>query len=339
MKRPFARAGLAACAVALAVTACELGLRAAGYPHWALLFRPAATQGFELHEPNQEVVWPGGERVRINSLGLRGDEPAHDACSTALLLGDSFTFLDGYPQLLAAMLRQRYGPRVDVVNGGYLGRTIDHELVVFREQGASVDPDVVVLQFFVNDIENLYAPTQLLQRSFPFQRYIRPTAIYQLIAGDVIPAIRDRVQPYLSTPVRPIPPVWHRTDEFYTEPLPPLLQYTWNRYLDQLETLIRAVHGSAARLLILLIPDWYQVTHGSWEPVPQRMIADRAGRHEVPVLDMLDIFRGREHPEQSLYYDPDTDGHLNPRGNAVVAEALFEALTAHGWMRDCTGAD
>ena len=115
---------------------------------------------FHAKKPNQDFLqtWEDPpSRMRINSLGLRGDEIDPERCRTVLALGDSFTFEGGFVTKLQDQIDERFGAGIEVVNAGYGGATIDREAVVFEKQGLAVNPDLVILQFFPNDIEALLA--------------------------------------------------------------------------------------------------------------------------------------------------------------------------------------
>lgn len=98
--------------------------------------------------------------VRLNSLGYREREvdPRSDDVFRVALIGDSFTFGQGIAEeerisnLLEAELRKR-GRRVEVLNFGRAGYNTRDEVEALRRMVATVRPDFVVLQWFVNDVE------------------------------------------------------------------------------------------------------------------------------------------------------------------------------------------
>lgn len=120
---------------------------------------------------NPEKVWehvPGyrrklvGYRVAINSLGFRGEEvsPAKPpGCWRLLALGDSMTFgmsgrqEDTYPVQLQDLLRRDFPDRrIEVINAGVLGYTTLQEEALLREALPALQPDLVVLWWFHNDV-------------------------------------------------------------------------------------------------------------------------------------------------------------------------------------------
>lgn len=105
--------------------------------------------------------WFAGVPVRTNALGMRAarEVPAQKSPRTfrILVLGDSVTFGHGsvhtYPDLLQGLLA-RWRPDVDweVWNAGVPGYNTSQELAHLRDLGPVVDPDLVIVGFFDNDL-------------------------------------------------------------------------------------------------------------------------------------------------------------------------------------------
>lgn len=104
--------------------------------------------------------------VTINSLGLRQPDLALAPDPTRyriLLLGDSVVFgvgvadSDTLPAQLATVLKDRVGEingrEVEVINMGCISYNSEQELVQYKQLGAKLKPDLVLLMFSSNDIE------------------------------------------------------------------------------------------------------------------------------------------------------------------------------------------
>ena len=103
--------------------------------------------------------------VRVNSYGLRGPEipPKSDAEVRLFLLGDSLTFGHGVAeeQTIGAWLEQELetraplgrGRRYRVINGGHQGFSTRHEIDMLEELGDELQPDLVLLLWLWNDIQ------------------------------------------------------------------------------------------------------------------------------------------------------------------------------------------
>lgn len=133
------------------------------------------------HVPGAEGWWVNiavpfefGTYVTISSQGLRDREfdlekPA--GVTRVLLLGDSV--VDGLEVPLentfAKQLERRFresGRDVEVINGGHYGYGTDQELLFYRHRGRQFQPDVVVLCFMTNDIENNFSVESLGPKPF-----------------------------------------------------------------------------------------------------------------------------------------------------------------------------
>lgn len=103
--------------------------------------------------------------VRVNALGLRGPElpEVRDPDELRVLaLGDSTTFGQGVaeedtlPSAMEATLRELSPERAwRVVNAGHRGYATNQELALLRELGPTIDPDIVLLLWFENDLEDM----------------------------------------------------------------------------------------------------------------------------------------------------------------------------------------
>jgi len=103
--------------------------------------------------------------VRTNAAGFRGAAlPGPKAPGTyrIVVLGDSFTFGYGvrerqaYPARLGAVLRRRLGRPIEVVNLGIPGAGPRDYLYHLAHTGLGLDPDLVVVGLFANDVNDVY---------------------------------------------------------------------------------------------------------------------------------------------------------------------------------------
>ncbi len=104
-----------------------------------------------------------------NGYGFRGPEYPYirkEVVIRILVLGDSFTFgigindTDTYCNLLQRKLDSFYGPnRTEVVNFGIPGIGTAQEFLLYNNEGIKYDPDIVIIQFYPNDLEDsVYRP-------------------------------------------------------------------------------------------------------------------------------------------------------------------------------------
>lgn len=101
--------------------------------------------------------------VTVNALGLRGPEvaPRVEGELRVVALGDSMIFGSGVgddetlPARLEAELEQKLGRPVTVVNTGHMAYSTNQELRLLFELGEQLDPDLVVLFWFFNDVDEV----------------------------------------------------------------------------------------------------------------------------------------------------------------------------------------
>ena len=112
--------------------------------------------------PNSDRIWyadtPTPYKVITNGQGLRMeyDLAFPKTQQRILVLGDSFTFgpFLPNPHLYPNMLDAAYQDK-EVINAGVMGYTLPDELVLLRAKAKYVEPDIVVLQVYNNDLRDL----------------------------------------------------------------------------------------------------------------------------------------------------------------------------------------
>jgi len=102
--------------------------------------------------------------IRINNLGMRGGEPHLKADTKIIMLGSSITLGWGvseeliYPSILKQSLQARTNRSIEVFNAGVGNYNTFREVESFFLKYKTLNPDIIVLNYFVNDAEILPAP-------------------------------------------------------------------------------------------------------------------------------------------------------------------------------------
>jgi lysophospholipase L1-like esterase len=114
------------------------------------------------HIPNTSGVFMGAQ-VDINSIGLRNREvaPVPDGAVRVMMLGDSLTFGWGVKEedtpsrQLETVLNSAAtgGRKYEVINTGVGNYNTQMEVAYFLTNGYKLKPDIVVLNYFINDAE------------------------------------------------------------------------------------------------------------------------------------------------------------------------------------------
>ena len=315
-------------------------------------------------------------RVSISPLGLRDPRTAYERPAgvfRVLLLGDSFVEgvqVDASKTVAAqleASLTQHSGRPVEVINAGVAGYGTGQELLLFEQEGARYQANVVVVVVFLgNDIgDNSFRPDPLRaeQTSRPTfeldsERMIR---VVPGAAPDTGPdprqALRDCCLLYnvfetgvllklSSGPVRDQPEVeWdarYLVRSLYEKDPDAEMERAW-RITERLLGLMRdRVKSENVQLLVVGAPDWLALDEAAWQErmggtrtasglyardQPSRMLSDIAAKSGVPYIDLTPVLAGASDAEP-LYFPIDT--HWTPAGHAVVAQAIEAKLREMG---------
>jgi lysophospholipase L1-like esterase len=266
--------------------------------------------------------------VRMNALGLRGAEVPEEkgAERRVLALGDSLTYGQGVaddetlPVALEAALERGGDRDWRVINSGHRGYATNQELGLLRELGPRLQPDLVLLLWFYNDLEtpDIDALHARLTESGP--------------------VCFDLNAPFEGRPAL----AWHAKQLLRRSALVMLLYDTWraaraealdpawrrgglSRLPRQLDELKRLCAQLGARPFIVTIPEAAALRG---EPPSVEITAralELAAERDLPTLDLLPAMRARygerERPPILLF-----DGHYTAEANAFMGERVAEWL-------------
>ncbi|MEX2207632.1 MAG: SGNH/GDSL hydrolase family protein [Myxococcota bacterium] len=350
MTRALARVGVLMATVALVLVGFELGLRA----FWGGFYlkgdrtyvEPNATRGWS-NKPSTTAVYGEAEfhfDVNHDAHGFRGPEIAKEKAPgklRVLVLGDSFTYGIGVAddETFSARL-EALDPRYEVLNTGVNGYGTAQELLLLRDQGLALRPDVVVVVFFWNDVGNNYVrafprfqlsdgalvwpePMVIEKRKSeaPKRRgWLRHSYVYRFVS-DRLKIVGYRLKLLFGIPLETQDFVENAEREAAWQLTGALLR----EIRDQAATV-------AARTLVVAMPDQVQVetdvTVLGLAPVEYevqerlRAICELLG---VPFVDLLPALReAYARAGEPLYYPKDR--HLKAPGHAIVAQALAAEL-------------
>jgi lysophospholipase L1-like esterase len=271
------------------------------------LKRPAANPliGHE-HKPGGRAFLMGAD-VSINSLKLRDTERSFEkpaGVRRIVMLGDSLTFGWGVEQkdtpskLLEALFAQkRPDMKVDVVNTGVGNYNTEMEVAYFLTEGTNYQPDLVILNYFINDAE--LTPRQqtgfLRQHSYAFAFFAARWGIFMRQFG--------------------YSPDWkgyYRS--LYADEAP-----GWLRTKAAIERLAVYCRERNIPLVLAHYPELHEI-----EAYPFRDVAEKvrqaAVSNGVDFLDLLPFLQGKK--SEALWVSP-MDAHPNSVANGAFAEALY----------------
>jgi lysophospholipase L1-like esterase len=261
------------------------------------------------HAPNRQAHLMGVD-FRTNSHGLRDHEFSVERAPGKLriaMLGDSLTVGWGVPveATFAKRIERMYaaaGVDAEVINFGVGNYNTVQEVQAFLANGRRYQPDVIVLNFFVNDAELLEparSPSRLMRGCYAcvFLAGRGDAVVRQFLGG------MDWAQYYLS---------------LYGDGTSP----GWLEAKAAIGRLAEATKASGAKLAIVNLPELHDVKDYRFGRITDlvRQAAEENGAAFVDVLPAM-----ADQPSSKLWVTP-PDPHPNAYANELIAKALFAAL-------------
>jgi len=289
----------------------------------AILYRKNPTRLYELRPGVDAVAGRDHVRIRINAQGQRDDVDRPTAkpkdVYRIVVLGDSFTFggkapLDQtFPRSLERKLQRLDGSRrYEVVNLAVPGYNTEQEMLRLREEGLAYRPDLVVVNFVLNDAgpmvqlvpEASHWPVgvrRVLKRSYlvPFV-YLRVQQVSFLARGG---AFRD--------------------EEKYTDIA--VGHPGWESCRAALAEIRRQTSTANADLLVVVWPMLVDLGQNYPHRSKHRVVIDECRRLGIPVLDLLPTFEGHD---ASVLWAAYNDHHPNGGALEMGADAVVGDLAA-----------
>jgi len=281
--------------------------------------------------PDRDLLWrlrPFADGpLRTNELGLRGPPCNPNARFKILVLGDSVSWGDGiddarkcYPQLLAEELdRLATTGTYQVINSGCPGYSTFQEGAYLKLYGLRLKPDLVILQFCLNDVVERYSTLFACGGDNVFLGVDTRTAIGGL-RGWLVRHSRaaEAVCRGLQSAAR------RRQDYAVTAlaqaPLPPHLVKAWAQTEQEIEDLRQVCRREQIPLLLVIAPYAFQVQAPASLRQPQDRLIAFARARGLPCVDLLPVFAAAWAATNApLFNDED---HFSERGHRVAARAL-----------------
>ena len=319
-------------------------------------YQPSRDLPYELKPFCQGEYLTGGidSHVRINSIGIRGDETGQESGKRILLIGDSFTFGYGVEedQNIGSRLADLTGQVV--INGGVWGFGPDAEFLMAKRLIPEVKPDAIVLLLFpANDLrdmaetdwtvdqnERLIRVTNdkfvdsegFLRRDAVSIRYYIPIINQSHLAALVIDGaekgfsvLRDWVFRILGVVVT------HKEgpeikgfdnggdiDCLYDNKCNGLWLEARNKAENIFTRFYDLSQQYALPIFVVIIPSEDQLSGVYPKVTIFHKLSEKIG---FPLLDLADCLEASGYPISGLYLK---DGHWSPIGNQVVAGEILK---------------
>jgi hypothetical protein len=279
-------------------------------------------------------------RITVNSLGYRGPEPAEvmdKQTLTILFAGDSFTwgYLVSDEETLPSQLQRRLArncPGVTVLNAGIGGTTIVAQSEMIR-RGLTLDPDLVILQFYDNDVAEMEPPVfwdvmadnRRKKSTFPL------SLAYSLLNETALWVVLRRSATRVSQPQNATDEAGGnqvRGEAFWAE----AQGRHREEYAEVFHDLAHDLHAQEVPLMLFGYPSHLRLAdpdvlfnHTSW-------LTDITQEAKVPFHDLAEDLMAQGLPLDELYFLP-WDGHARPIGYEIASARIAREVLRNPVVR------
>lgn len=326
---------------------------------------PATGYGLYPPKLAQRWDWgPVPSLLHTNELGLRATRlgaMSSRAKGRIAAIGDSITHgffvddVDSWPFLLQGLLDSNLGAGWQVLNAARGGGSLPKELSILREIALPLEPNVVLLTFVTNDISDLRDAKHETPHHHPLEFRAENLAAWEragiwlathtalgetlldlywdgfvrerrgstaeLSAGRYAIAGGNRFAANSAQFSKQ-----HALSEgtVLVATFPEATRRLVDRYLALLGEFVSECRAAGAEPVLIYFPAYPQVYAPGTSLLIRDVLQGEARRLDIPFLDLTATFR-REGANRVLHMAP-VDYHLNPAGNRVFAQAVFEFL-------------
>jgi lysophospholipase L1-like esterase len=314
-------------------------------------YRNHPTRLFDLR-PNQQV-FTHDKPARINALGFRGAEvetPKRGDRFRVVIMGDSVTFGNGVgdDETYSAQLARRLGGagsrNVEVINAGIPAYDTWQHTLLLEEVVLSLEPDLVVLGFYENDIaprpktihpivNELGEPPRVGLGAWLGDRWIffLKRSRVLILAWEAYHRVRARWWPSPAAEKRNALLNGHRH---------PALEEGWKEVTRGLHHMRALLERASIPFRIVVFPMPEQVWNkDAPTSAYQGRLQEITSAIGTPTLDLLPAFREAAADGQPLYIF--WDWHPNANGHRIAAQAIegFLRPVAAQWMLEDSMTD
>jgi hypothetical protein len=245
-----------------------------------------------------------------NSLGYRDREHVDTSAKKVFVLGDSFVSAVGLADLrdrLSERLQERLGPECRVYNLGMNGADTRYEYRCLQEH--PVNPDVVILVYYLNDIEKAAAAAgRTVPRLDPYGN-VPARVAHQIRRSYLLDFI------YWRLPQRDLAGYEGTLESMYHDPAILAL------HLADLQRLVDYCRNKGIDLIVVTFPHLARPA----ETAPLlHPIVESLRAANVPVIEVAPLIAGRD---PRLFYNNRNDAHPNARMNALLTDAVMRVLS------------
>jgi hypothetical protein len=285
------------------------------------------------HGPGGEGVWV--EKFgNLNSLGHRDNEfgvqkPA--GVFRILTIGDANTYGEGvesiddlYTEVLEDMLNaesalaQERGSLIyEVLNVSKIGWEVDDYLLALRDPGLSYEPDLIIIGLYINDIEDRSYPRPIV-RTLP-QEMVRSFWRLKVLLDRHCYLYWYTVTPHAQWKYKEF---WFDFVGGYVDPE----SHHWIRFADFYERIFQLGRDENIPIVVAVLPYLVELNQSHPFISTYDRVAVMATDNGATAVNLFPIF---ERYDVSKLRAGLTRWVPSEEAHAIIAEALYESITAH----------
>jgi len=291
----------------------------------AVLYRRNPTRLYDLRPGVDEIVRRERIRIHVNAAGMRDDRefsrPKPPGVFRVVVLGDSFTFggkvqvEDTFPSVLERELHASApSRRFEALNLAVPGYNTEQEMLSLKEEGLSYEPDLVIVNFVLNDAAPM---RQLVPENsrvpLPLRKILKRFDLVQLA--------------YAFS--KGMSAAMHAKEFGETENHAELAAGSpgWERARASLAEIRRLASENHAGSMVVIWPMLVELNADYPYRAKHRLVADECQKLGIPVFDLLQVFQGRD---PATLWASREDRHPNVIALSMAAKAVSRELTIRG---------
>ncbi len=284
-------------------------------------------------EPDADLLWRLRQTAEgplaTNELGYR-DGPYNSAAEQkVLLLGDSVAWGDGMPHyrycfpylIEEALNTQGGGTLYEVINASVPGYSTFQQAACLERDGLALNPDLIVVQFCLNDVTSRYANVAAYGGKTNFMGVDTRSSITG-VAGVLVRYSRAAEALVRTLQVRARATEEYDVKNLASDMLSEELEAAWQLVLGELDDIVDLAEANDIPVLLVIVPYRFQLAAPGSTRQPQDRLIAFARSRGVRYVDLLpELALGpRVHP---LFNDP---SHFSTYGHQRAAEVVTPAV-------------
>jgi lysophospholipase L1-like esterase len=301
--------------------------------------------------PPGAEAWTIDAPVHVNSLGLRDEELTVEkppGTKRVLCLGDSFTFALGVrlEDLYAKQLERKLtsdapSERFQVINAGIAGYNTRQELITYLTLGKQLDPDLVVLGFYWNDLVGNAEPIPDLENTpripaaepdafTPRGQHRIPAPIRNLLRQSVLLYLTTTGAQAIAAQLSPPTDLYSVVQRALLTGDAATLTPYWRETAMRLTELAAAAKARGVPVILLAFPSENEVRHEFPKLIFAEKLREIWAPTGFPMVDLTSAYRDSRRAGENPFLPYDL--HPNAVGMRIAAGAVYDVIRERGYL-------